>query len=86
MFYLLLPTLEHRTAFIDHLSDHKIKAVFHYLPLNTSQKGREMGGEPGQCPVTERVSDQLVRLPFYNTLDTTTQNRIIECIQEFKVS
>ncbi len=86
MFYLLLPTLEHRTAFIDHLSDHKIKAVFHYLPLNASQKGQEMGGEPGQCPVTERVSDQLVRLPFYNTLDATTQDRIIECIQQFKVS
>lgn len=85
MFYMLLPTLEHRTAFIDHLRERGIKAVFHYLPLNTSDMGQQFGGYVGQCPVTERISDQLVRLPFYNALTQQDQDRIIAAVQEFEV-
>ncbi len=66
MFYLLTPTLEYRTALISHLKSRSILSVFHYLPLNISDMGVKFGGKPGDCPVTERVSDQLVRLPFFN--------------------
>ena len=84
MFYMLAPSLEHRTALINHLRARGISAVFHYQALNVSPMGRKFGGVPGQCPVTEDVSDRLVRLPFYNDLSTADQDTVIDAIQAFR--
>ena len=69
MFYLLMPTLEKRNLFIQHLKKNGIMAVFHYIPLHLSEMGKKLGGKVGDCPVTENISDRLVRLPFYNDLN-----------------
>ncbi len=84
MYYILLPSLEMRTKLIEHLRNHDIKAVFHYLPLHLSDMGRQFGGQEGDCPVTEDVSDRLLRLPFYNTLSAEEQERIIDALHQFK--
>lgn len=86
MFYLLLPTLEQRQALIDHLKSQSILSVFHYLPLHLSDMGKEFGGKEGDCPVTENVSDRLLRLPFYNDLDETDLSTVVSAIREFKVA
>jgi len=83
MFYLLFPDLEHRQAFITHMKQRSILCVFHYLPLHLSDMGRKYGGQPGDCPITEDVSDRLVRLPFYNLLSAAEQAHVIASIQEF---
>jgi len=83
MFYLLLPSLDKRQALIAHLRQREIDSVFHYLPLHLSQMGVQFGGHPGDCPVTERVSDQLLRLPFHNALTEAEQSRVVGAIQEF---
>jgi dTDP-4-amino-4,6-dideoxygalactose transaminase len=83
MFYLLLPTLAARTAFIAHLDAKGVKAVFHYQPLHLSPMGESFGGRVGDCPVTERVSDQLVRLPFYTELSEADQGKVIEAVTSF---
>jgi dTDP-4-amino-4,6-dideoxygalactose transaminase len=83
MFYILLPSLESRQALIGRLKDQGILSVFHYLPLHLSDMGRRYGGQPGDCPVTEDVSDRLLRLPFYNALSAEEQGRVIAAIQEF---
>ena len=84
MFYLLMPSLEARTRFIDHLKRQSILAVFHYLPLHLSDMGRGFGGKEGDCPVTEDVSDRLVRLPFYYELAGDDQATVIEAIRAFR--
>ena len=45
--------------------------------------GRSFGGVPGDCPVTEDVSDRLVRLPFFNDLTEEEQTRVVDAIREF---
>ena len=84
MFYLLLPNLKLRQALIKHLRNQGIYAVFHYLPLHLSEMGKKFNGHAGDYPVTERVSDQLVRLPFHNALTASEQEMVIEAIREFK--
>lgn len=84
MFYLLLPSLEQRTALIDHLKSRDILSVFHYLPLHLSTMGLEYGYQVGDCPVTEDVSDRLVRLPFFNHLSVEDQETVVEAITEFR--
>jgi dTDP-4-amino-4,6-dideoxygalactose transaminase len=81
MFYMLLPSLAHRTTLITHLREHGIMSVFHYLPLHLSPVGRSFGYKEGDCPVTEDVSDRLLRLPFYNDLTIDELCRIVAAIQ-----
>ena len=83
MFYLLLPSAAARRQLIAFLKGRGILAVFHYLPLHLSEMGRRYGGEKGACPVTEDVSDRLVRLPFYTVLSREDQARVVDCIQAF---
>ncbi len=83
MFYMLLPDLDLRQKFIMYLRERGIYSVFHYLPLHLSDMGREFGGRPGDCPVTEDISDRLVRLPFHNALSNSEQEQVIEAILEF---
>ena len=80
MYYLLFPTLAQRQSFIERLKERDILSVFHYLPLHLSDMGLRFGGKAGDCPVTERVSDQLVRLPFFYNLTDAEQDRVIEVV------
>ncbi len=84
MFYLLLPTLGLRQRLIAYLRQRGIASVFHYLPLHLSEMGKKFGGKVGDCPITECVSDQLVRLPFHNALTEVEQQKVIEAIHEFQ--
>lgn len=83
MFYLLMPSLDERQAMIDHLRGRGVSAVFHYLPLHLSDMGRRFGGRPGDCPVTEDVSDRLLRLPFFTEMTEDEQRRVIEAVCSF---
>ena len=85
MFYILLPNLEQRQAAIAHLKERGIQAVFHYLPLHLSPMGEKLGGKAGDCPVTERISDQLLRLPFYTNMTEDEQKSVITALKEFSV-
>ncbi|HEY5983574.1 MAG TPA: dTDP-4-amino-4,6-dideoxygalactose transaminase [Anaerolineales bacterium] len=84
LFHLLLPNLEQRTRFIKHMREKGIEVVFHYLPLHLSDMGRSFGGREGDFPVTERVSDQLVRLPLHNVLTDSEQEEVIDAALAFK--
>lgn len=83
MFYLLLPSPEQRDGLIAHLKSRGIMSVFHYLPLHISKMGQRFGGKVGDCPVTEDMSDRLLRLPFYNELTEPDQARVVAAITEF---
>jgi len=84
LFYLLCPSLEKRTKLIEGLKSRGILSVFHYLPLHLSPMGQKWGYKTGDCPVTEDVSNRLVRLPFYYQLSPDDQERVCDAI--FKVS
>ncbi len=86
IFYLLLPDSETRQGLIAHLKQHEILSVFHYLPLHLSKMGKQFGGRQGQCPVTERVSGQLLRLPIFYSLSEQQQERVIEAVQSFDLA
>lgn len=86
MFYLIMPSLAERQALLAHLKEQGILAVFHYVPLHLSQMGRTLGSMPGDCPVTERVSERLVRLPFFTDLTDADLGEVVQAIHEFRVS
>jgi len=84
MFYMLLPTRGDQQELIGHLRALGVTSPFHYLPLHLSVKGREYGGRTGDFPVTEDVSERLVRLPFYNDLTEADMNRVVAGVLSFR--
>lgn len=83
MYYLLLPSSSARAALIAHLKARGILSVFHYLPLHRSEMGQRLGVDGSHCPVTEDVSERLLRLPFFNSLSDEEQGRTIAEILRF---
>ncbi|MDH5535513.1 MAG: DegT/DnrJ/EryC1/StrS family aminotransferase, partial [Betaproteobacteria bacterium] len=60
-----------------------IHAVFHYVPLHSSPAGRKFGRAAGAMPVTDDVSERLLRLPLYFELQESDVARIAEQIRRF---
>ena len=83
LFFIVTASLDQRTRLIAHLKQRGILAVFHYLPLHLSEMGQRLGGKPGDCPVTEDLSDRVLRLPLYNDLGETEQAYVIESLHAF---
>ncbi len=84
MFYMIVPNLDYRQNMLSYLKNNGVSAVFHYLPLHTSEMGMKYGGRPGDCPVSENISDRLVRLPFFNAMSETEVEKVAETIVAFK--
>jgi len=82
MYYLLLPDLKQRTAFIEHMKARHIQCVFHYVPLHSSPYGRHVGRVAGDLRVTDDIADRLVRLPMWVGLDVHL-DRVIESALQF---
>jgi dTDP-4-amino-4,6-dideoxygalactose transaminase len=82
MYYILTASGEERDRLIAFLKEHGVSAVFHYLPLHSSPyfKDKHDGRE---LPNTQRFSDCIVRLPFYNSLKHGQQKFIVKKMEEF---
>jgi dTDP-4-amino-4,6-dideoxygalactose transaminase len=81
MFYVLMPSLAARQRLMKHLQDRGILSVFHYVPLHLSPMARQLGVERRDCPVSQDISDRLLRLPFYNSLSASQQDRVIDAVR-----
>lgn len=83
IFYLIMPTLDLRQALITHLKSLGIGSAFHYTPLHLSPMGQRFGGKPGDCPITEDISNRLLRLPFFYLLTDVEQSTVVKAVQNF---
>ncbi len=69
MYYLLLPTLQQRTAFIAGMKERGVGTVFHYIPLHSSPAGLRYARAHGELAITDDISDRLVRMPLWVGLE-----------------
>jgi dTDP-4-amino-4,6-dideoxygalactose transaminase len=81
MYYLLLPSLDLRTAFIERLKAKGIHTVFHYIPLHSAPRGQMVGRAAGEMVNTNSTGDRLVRLPLWLGVEEW-QNEVIRKVIE----
>ncbi len=81
MYYVLLPSAQHRTRLIARLRARDIGAVFHYVPLHSSPAGRRFGRTAGAMENTDGVSARLLRLPLWLGLDAEVPDAIAREIE-----
>lgn len=83
MFYLILHNSKTRDGLMDYLKEKNIYAPFHFLPLHLSPMGRKAGYNKGDFPITENLSQCIIRLPFYYSITRKEQDEVIKNIIEF---
>ena len=83
MYYIKLRNLGDRSAFIKHLKDNGIIAVFHYIPLHSSPAGLRFGRFSGEDRYTTSEGDRLVRLPLYYGLTKEDQAHVIRTAMDY---
>ncbi len=82
MYYLLLPSLEERQRVISELKKRGIHAVFHYVPLHSSEAGRRLGRAHGDLSRTDALSGRLLRLPLWGLMQQEDVDRVTEALVE----
>lgn len=75
MFYLLLRTTTIRDRVLNSLRRAGIRAIFHYVPLHSSPAATAFG-QP-KLPITDHVSETMIRLPMFYDITNEEQDRII---------
>ncbi len=82
IFYLILPSQLIRNRLMNYLKDRGISSYFHYIPLHSSPKGREIAKDLN-LEVTEEKVDCLLRLPIYPDLGEKEQEYVLEQVEIF---
>lgn len=83
MYYLKLKNLEQRQRFIEFLKTEGVQAVFHYVPLHSSEAGRRFGRFHGEDKFTTKESERLVRLPLWYGVENVDVEKIIASVKDF---
>lgn len=68
MFYVMTANRTHRDQLLAGCKEAGVHPTFHYVPLHSSDAGRRFSDRSHDCPVTNDVSDRLLRLPFYTCM------------------
>ncbi len=80
MYYILLDSLETRTALMAKLKEQGVNSVFHYVPLHSAPAGLKYGRVHGIMTHTEDLSERLLRLPLWVGLTREQQERIVRYV------
>ncbi len=76
MFYLLMKDLQARAEFIRSMKERGITTPFHYVPLHSAPAGKTYGVTPAPMPVTDHISETLVRMPMFFDLGSDIETVI----------
>jgi dTDP-4-amino-4,6-dideoxygalactose transaminase len=86
MYYVLLSHRDRRNDVLELMRKAGVQATFHYQPLHTSEAGRSFAVRTTDCPVSEDISNRLLRMPFYNNLSDPDADRVVEAFLDAAVA
>lgn len=81
MFYFKVKDLEERQRTIANLRKYDVGAVFHYVPLHSSEAGKQYGRFFGEDCFTTKESDRLIRLPMWYGLTDEETDKITDAVR-----
>ena len=82
MLYIILKNESLRNKLLNQLKQLKIGVVFHYIVLYLSPMRLKLGCNKGDLPLTEDISNRIVRLPMYYELSNSKINNIIKKLRK----
>lgn len=83
IYYLLLNSVEVRTALWSYLKEAGIQSTTHYVALHSAPAGVKYGRVSGSMKVTDDLSNRLLRLPMWADLSSDEAALVLEKIHSF---
>ena len=69
IYYLHLDKSYNRDSVLKKMNELGVNAVFHYQPLHSSPAGKKYGKHTSPLPVTDDISERIIRLPMWIGFD-----------------
>ena len=82
MFYAIVSNHETRTRLLGTLNAARFNAVFHYVPLHSSEAGRRFGRTSGDLLQTDSISGRLIRFPLWIGMEQSDVAGIVEIVEQ----
>jgi len=82
VYYLMFENNQAREMVREHMNRSGIGAYIHYMPLHSSGMGKKLGYKAIDLPVTQSVSERILRLPIYADMQTADCGRIVSVLKE----
>ena len=84
MYHLYVIRADHRERMMSHLKSAGIDTALHYpIPLHLQKAYAALNYAPGDFPVAERVSAEIISLPMFPQLTAQQQARVAAEIEAF---
>jgi len=83
MFYIKVRDLNQRTELLKYLKNANILAVFHYVPLHSSDAGIKFGSFHDRDEYTTLSSERIIRLPMFYGLGDEDKQFVVKKIFDF---
>jgi dTDP-4-amino-4,6-dideoxygalactose transaminase len=80
IYYVLVKDLATRTEVLAELNRAEVNAVFHYVPLHSSEGGKKYGRAHGDLRESESAADRLIRLPIWSGMTEAQVARVADTI------
>jgi dTDP-4-amino-4,6-dideoxygalactose transaminase len=82
VYHLFVVRHPRRDALAAALGERGIGTLVHYpIPLHLQPAFAGLGGKPGDLPVAERATSEILSLPLYPELDDATARRVAEAVR-----
>jgi len=83
IFPIVTKNAKERQQLLDFMNSKGINAVFHYVPLHSSEAGKKFGLAAEDLSVTNDLPDRLVRLPLYSNMKKEHAESVVSAVLEF---
>jgi dTDP-4-amino-4,6-dideoxygalactose transaminase len=80
MYYILANSATERSRILGGLNSSGINAVSHYVPLHSSEAGRQFGRYIGNMQKTDSLSSRIIRLPLWVGMNSNDLDRIVDAL------
>ncbi len=82
LFPIIFENSDMRDSWMRYLQQLGILAVFHYVPLHSSPMGLRLGNRVGDCPVSQRISERLLRLPMFAGIARAEKEYVLGALKD----
>jgi len=83
IYYIIVNTPESRNALLKFMKDRGVQCTSHYVPLHSAPAGIKYGKFHGELSMTQRVAEQVVRLPLWPHMSHDSVAYIIQALTSF---
>jgi dTDP-4-amino-4,6-dideoxygalactose transaminase len=81
MYYVLLAPTINRQFVLNELKNNGVNVVFHYVPLHSAPAGIRYGRSYCSLPVTDKLSESLIRLPLWVGLTDLEKKNVVQILE-----